>query len=31
VGFAEHPLAARKGQRAWAAMGVSALVVGLGG
>jgi molybdate transport system regulatory protein len=31
VGFAEHPFAARKGQRAWAAMGVSALVVGLGG
>jgi molybdate transport system regulatory protein len=31
VGFAEHPLAARKGQRAWAAMDVSALVVGLAG
>jgi molybdate transport system regulatory protein len=31
VGFAEHPFAARRGQRAWAAMGVSALVVGLAG
>jgi molybdate transport system regulatory protein len=31
VGFAEHPLAARKGQRAWASMGVSSLVVGLAG
>jgi molybdate transport system regulatory protein len=31
VGFAAHPLAARKGQRAWAVMGVSALVVGLAG
>jgi len=31
VGFAEHPLAARKGQLAWAAMSVSALVIGLAG
>ena len=31
VGFAEHPWAARKGQRAWASMGMSALVVGLAG
>ena len=31
VGFADPPFAARKGQRAWAAMGVSALVVGLAG
>ncbi len=31
VGFAEHPFAARKGQRAWAVMGASALVVGLAG
>ena len=31
VGFAEHPFAARKGQRAWAAMAVSALVIGLAG
>lgn len=31
VGFADHPLAARKGQRAWAVMGSSALVVGLAG
>jgi molybdate transport system regulatory protein len=31
VGFAERPFAARKGHRAWAAMSMSALVVGLGG
>ncbi|NWF47946.1 LysR family transcriptional regulator [Hydrogenophaga sp. D2P1] len=31
VGFAEHPSAARKGQRAWASMGVSSLVIGLAG
>ena len=31
VGFAEHPLAARKGQRAWAMMGASTLVIGLAG
>lgn len=31
VGFAEHPFAARKGQRAWATMLSSALVVGLAG
>lgn len=31
VGFAEHPFAARKGQRAWASMLSSALVVGLAG
>ena len=31
VGFAEHPFAARKGQRAWASMGVSSLVIGLAG
>ncbi|MFP8780668.1 TOBE domain-containing protein [Hydrogenophaga sp. RWCD_12] len=31
VGFAAHPFAARKGQRAWAAMDVSSLVVGLAG
>jgi molybdate transport system regulatory protein len=31
VGFAERPFAARKGQRAWALMGVSALVIGLAG
>jgi molybdate transport system regulatory protein len=31
VGFADHPFAARKGQRAWALMGASALVVGLAG
>lgn len=31
VGFAEHPFAARKGQRAWATMASSALVVGLAG
>lgn len=31
VGFAEHPFAARRGQRAWAAMAVSALVIGLAG
>jgi molybdate transport system regulatory protein len=31
VGFADHPFAARKGQLAWASMGVSALVIGLAG
>jgi molybdate transport system regulatory protein len=31
VGFADQPFAARKGQRAWAQMGTSALVVGLAG
>jgi molybdate transport system regulatory protein len=31
VGFAERPFPARVGQRAWASMGVSALVVGLAG
>ncbi|MGM9428132.1 TOBE domain-containing protein [Hydrogenophaga sp. MI9] len=31
VGFAGHPFVARKGQRAWASMGGSALVVGLAG
>ena len=31
VGFADHPFAARKGQRAWATMASSALVVGLAG
>lgn len=31
VGFADHPFAARKGQRARASMGVSALVIGLAG
>lgn len=31
VGFADHPFAARKGQRAWATMWSSALVVGLAG
>lgn len=31
VGFAEHPLVARKGQQAWASMGVSSLVIGLAG
>lgn len=31
VGFADHPFTARKGQRAWALMGASALVVGLAG
>lgn len=30
VGFAVHPFTARRGQRAWAAMATSALVVGLG-
>ena len=29
VGFAAHPFTARRGQRAWAAMATSALVVGL--
>lgn len=29
VGFADHPFSARKGQLAWASMGVSALVIGL--
>lgn len=31
VGFAAHPFKARRGQRAWAAMTASALVVGLSG
>lgn len=31
VGFAEHPFGGRKGQRAWAAMAPSALVIGLAG
>ena len=31
VGFSDHPFAARKGQLAWASMGVSALVIGLAG
>lgn len=31
VGFAAHPFAARRGQRAWAAMGAAALVIGLAG
>jgi molybdate transport system regulatory protein len=31
VGFAEHPFAARRGQRAWASMPAAALVLGLAG
>lgn len=31
VGFAAHPFSARRGQRVWAAMAASALVVGLAG
>ena len=31
VGFAAHPFAARRGQRAWAGMAASALVVALAG